>query len=597
MYKELSNYGVIGNLHTVALVSSDGSIDYCSLPHIDSPTVFAALLDDKKGGSFCIQPSENFESSFRYIDKTNILVTEFSTGTGKSQLVDLMPVSIEDTSEGKVHLIHRCLKGLSGTMKFILRLEARPEYGRDSCRIEKQDDGFLIKLRDQVLMFYLKLEDYRITHCDQGKLKISFELKKNQEGHFDFVYGDIDIKDIAECPFNKTKQFWLNWVHHSKVGKNSLESPYDEMLIRSLLVLKLLFFAPTGSMAAAATTSLPEAVGSERNWDYRFSWLRDASFALKALFTYGHHAEAISYEQWLYKTFKKSGSEKLQIMYSLEGDSQLTEKKMDHLQGYKKSKPVRIGNLAYTQNQWDIYGEVMDIALRLSDYAEHLEESLWPFYKEICDLAIQNWRKPDRGIWEMRGEDTHYVYSKVMCWVAVDRGIQIAQRHKLQAPLEKWKAVRDQIKEDILENGFNTKMNSFVQSYGSEQLDASLLLLGMIGFLPIDDERIQGTIGACRDQLMDHGFMRRYMGSDNLEGTEGAFLLCNFWLVESLALSGQIEDAETILKKSMEASNSLGLFSEEYDPKEKQMLGNFPQAISHIGFINAVTTLNQVRIK
>lgn len=281
-------------------------------------------------------------------------------------------------------------------------------------------------------------------------------------------------------------------------------------------------------------------------------------------------------------------------MYSLEGDSTLTEKELDHLEGYKKSKPVRIGNLAYTQNQWDIYGEVMDIALRLSDYAEHLEESLWPFYKEICDLAIQNWREPDRGIWEMRGEDTHYVYSKVMCWVAVDRGIQIAERHQLEAPLETWKTVRDETKEDILENGFNKNKNSFVQSYGSSELDASLLLLGLIGFLPIDDERIQGTIHACGEQLMDHGFMRRYKRSDSLKGSEGAFILCNFWLVECLALSGRTKDAEATLKKTIEASNSLGLFSEEYDPKKKRMLGNFPQAISHIGFINAVTTLNQI---
>ena len=593
MYKKLSDYGVIGNLHTVALVSSDGSIDYCSLPHIDSPTVFAALLDDEKGGAFSIQPSESFESHCEYIHKTNILITSFSTEKGNAQLVDLMPVSIEDASEGKIHRIHRCLKVISGRMKFRLRLEPRPEYGIDSCRIESQGNRFLFKLRDLVFSLFAKIENYTVNHCENGQFEISFVLEENQEGHFDFIYGDADKKDTFFCPLEKTKQFWLNWIHNSKVEKRSLSSNYDEMVTRSLLVLKLLFFAPTGSMAAAATTSLPEAIGFERNWDYRFSWLRDASFALKALFVYGHHAEAVSYEQWLYQTFKKSGSQKLQIMYSLEGDSKLTEKDLSRLKGYKKSKPVRTGNLAYTQNQWDIYGEVMDIALRLSDYAERVEESLWPFYTEICSLAIQNWKKPDRGIWEMRGDDAHYVYSKVMCWVALDRGIKIAERHELQAPLETWKTVRDQIKKDILKNGFDEKLNSFVQCYGSKEIDASLLLLGLTGFLPIDDARIQGTIQGCRQQLMDHGFMRRYRSSDSLKGTEGAFLICNFWLVECLALSGNIQDAEAVLKKSIEASNSLWLFSEEYDPTAKLMLGNFPQAISHIGFINAVTTLNQ----
>lgn len=597
MYKDISDYGVIGNLHTAALVSSDGSIDYCSLPNMDSETVFAGLLDDEKGGYFSLKPAGKFNSSHEYVEKTNLLSTFFKTKNGKAVLTDLMPVSIEDPTEIKASRIHRCLKVTVGRMKFVLRLEARPGYGAESGHIVKQNNSFQIIGRDFIFTLVLKVKSYTVKTCDEGKLEVHFILKKNQEGHFDFVLGDIDEKDLTFCPFEETKQFWLNWIHHSKAGKNSLKSNYDEMITRSLLVLKLLFFAPAGSMAAAVTTSLPEAIGYERNWDYRFSWLRDASFALEVLFIYGHHAEAVRYEQWLYKTFKGSGSKKLQIMYSLEGDSKLTEQELTHLKGYKKSKPVRIGNLAYIQNQWDIYGEIMDIALCLSDYTERIEESLWPFYKAVCTLATENWQKPDQGIWEMRGGEAHYVYSKVMCWVAVARGFKIAERHKLQAPLERWKKIRDQIKNDIIQNGFNEQMNSFVQSYGSKELDASLLLLGLMGFLPIEDTRIQGTIEACRKHLMDGGFMRRYKTSDSLKGAEGAFIMCNFWLVECLALSGNIADAEKILEKSIEASNSLGLFSEEYDPKKKQMLGNFPQAISHIGFVNAVTTLNKMRQK
>ena len=597
MYKNISDYGVIGNLHTAALISNDGSIDYCSLPHMDSATVFARLLDDEKGGYFSLAPVGRFNSSHEYIEKTNLLSTSFETHNGKASLIDMMPISIEDPTEIKTPLIHRCLRVTAGHLKFILRLEVRPEYGAESGNIVKQNNRFQIRVRDFIFTLVLKVESYTVKTCNEGKLEIIFILKKNQEGHFDFILGSPDENDVAFCPFEKTRQFWLNWIHHSKAAKSPLKSNYDNMVIRSLLVLKLLFFAPTGSMAAAVTTSLPEVIGHKRNWDYRFSWLRDASFALKVLFIYGHHAEAFSYEQWLYKTFKSSSSKNLQIMYSLEGQSKLTEEELRHLKGYKSSKPVRTGNLAYTQNQWDIYGEVMDIALRLSDYAERIEESLWPFYKSVCTLAIKNWQKPDRGIWEMRGADAHYVYSKVMCWAAIDRGVKIAERHKLQAPLTQWKKKRDQIKKDILENGFNKQMNSFVQSYGSTELDASLLLLGLMDFLPIEDKRIQGTICACREQLSDEGFMRRYKTPDNLKGIEGAFVICNFWLVECLALSGNLQEAEKILNKSIEAANSLGLFSEEYDPKKKQMLGNFPQAISHIGFVNAVTTLNKVRQK
>ena len=339
------------------------------------------------------------------------------------------------------------------------------------------------------------------------------------------------------------------------------------------------------------TTSLPEAIGGERNWDYRYTWLRDASFTLKALFALGHVSEADSFIRWLHDIYRNNGSRNLQIMYSIHGQQALEEKSLTHLAGYRNSRPVRIGNGAGGQNQWDIYGEVMDAALRLSDYAGKIDEELWPFFRDICEMAIENWRKPDDGIWEVRNGPYHFVYSKVMCWVALDRGITIAGRFGFDAPLARWSKEREIIRDEVLSRGFSRERNSFVQRYDTDLLDASLLLLPLVNFLPVSDSRIQGTIEACRSRLLQNGFVRRYIADDGLEGEEGGFVLCNFWLIECLALSGRIEEAEILLGRTMLAANDLGLFAEEYAPGRNEMLGNFPQAFSHIGYINAVGAL------
>jgi len=597
MYKSISDYGLIGDMHAIALVSRDGSIDYCSMPHIDSPTVFAAILDEEKGGFFSIQPKLPFKSEQRYIKDTNILSCTFKTETGEAELIDFMPVTQTELFKKKEHAIHRCLRVKSGSIEFNLRFYPRPQYALGIPKIEKTGNLLEAKFRDEIFVLVLKLKKFDIKVITDSEVEISFKLNGNQDAHFDFIFGEKGSTEIEECKFNQTQEFWLSWLK-SCIGDRCLYwGQQNDMVNRSLLALKLLTFQPTGAIAAAATTSLPEAVGAERNWDYRFTWIRDASFTLKAMFTLGHISEADSFVRWLHETYRKYGSKNLQIMYSLTGENKLTEKTLDHLKGYKNSRPVRIGNNAYNQRQWDIYGEVMDTAFRLSDYAGKVDETLWPFFRDICNLALQNWNKPDEGIWEVRNGPFHFVYSKVMCWVALDRGIKIARRYGFDAPISKWENERDRIKREILEKGYDKDLESFVQRYGSKDLDSSLLLLPLMNFLPISDHRIQNTIEACIKNLMRNGFLLRYSSSDGLEGEEGTFLLCNFWLIECLALSGRIEDGQELLQKTTQASNHLGLFSEEYDFKNRELLGNFPQAFSHIGYLNAISAIYNVQKK
>jgi GH15 family glucan-1,4-alpha-glucosidase len=592
MYRSIEDYGLIGNLHSAALVSKEGSIDYCSLPLLDSPTIFASLLDDEKGGFFSLQPSEPFTSEQAYIKDSNILSCSFHSGNDKALLHDFMPVEIQGPRKKTATRIHRCLKVIRGNMRFILTLMPRPDYARSIPSItETEENFFVIRSGRIILTLAVQCRNAVITGNDKGTLKLSIQLEEEEEAHIDLSFGIRRSFSDFKCPFEETNRFWQKWIHDCMGERCTYLGEFAPMINRSLLVLKLLTFQPTGAIAASATTSLPETRGGERNWDYRFCWLRDASFTLKAFFSLGHITEADAFIQWLHATYRKYGSRNLQIMYTLRGKEKLKEKELSHLKGYCDSRPVRIGNEAYRQNQWDIYGEVMDSSLRLSDYAGRIDEDLWPFFSEICNLAIENWQKPDDGIWEVRNGPQHFVYSKVMCWVTLDRGITIARRFGFDAPLDRWTEQREAIKADVLAKGFDREKNSFVQKYGSDDLDASLLLLPLSGFLPIDDPRMQGTIAACQRELMHRGFLLRYRTEDGLKGEEGGFLLCNFWLVECLARSGKSDRAMELLNETLKASNHLGLFSEEFDSVNSRMLGNFPQAFSHIGYINAVMAI------
>ncbi len=592
MYRSIADYGLIGNLHSVALVSQDGSIDYCSLPWLDSPTIFASLLDDEKGGFFSLQPSEPFTSEQEYVSNTNILSCRFLTKNAEALLHDFMPLEHDADTRKITPRVHRCLKIIKGSMRFILTLMPRPEFARVIPSITEENGNlFRVKWGSKTITLAITGGNAFQMSNISGTLTLALQLEAGDEAHIDLIYGNHNSTRPLPCPFEANKLFWQDWLLLCLGERCTYLGEFAPMLNRSLLVLKLLTFQSTGAIAAAATTSLPETPGGERNWDYRFSWLRDASFTLKALFSVGHVTEADAYLRWVHATYRKYGSRNLQIMYTLHGKDMLPEKVLPHLKGYRNSRPVRVGNDAHRQNQWDIYGEVMDSALRLSDYTGKIDEELWPFFREICTLAIENWQKPDDGIWEVRNGPHHFVYSKVMCWVAIDRGITIARRYGFDAPLDLWLKERERIREDILEKGFDKTLNSFVQKYGSSELDASLLLLPIIGFLTTEDPKIKGTIKACQEKLMHSGFLLRYNAEDGLEGEEGGFVLCNFWLVECLALSGKSIEALELLNKTITASNHLGLFSEEFDNTIPEMLGNFPQAFSHIGYINAVAAI------
>lgn len=598
MYKEIADYGLIGDMHSLALVSKDGSIDYCSMPRMDSPTIFARLLDDKKGGYFSIRPQQGYKVSQSYIEDTNVLSAHFFTNSGEVILFDFMDIDETLLFEKRTPSIYRYIKPIKGYIRFEALFYPRPEYGSFIPRLYKDGPRLFLKFGKDIYTLWIGLSRCDIDYIDGGA-RIYFTVGEpgyNEEPFFVFSYGEI-FATVGDVPvkvrLERTVSFWKRWLSNSVRMPEFYLKDYSSMINRSLLVLKLLTYKPTGAILASATTSLPEHIGGVRNWDYRFTWLRDASFTLKAFFALGHINEAESFIHWLHSIYRRYGSRELQIMYTIDGNDYIPEKTLFHLEGYRGSKPVRIGNDAFRQNQWDIYGEVMDVAFRLSDYAGKIDESLWPFFVDICNLAVKNWNRPDYGIWEVRSGPNHFIYSKVMCWVALDRGIKIARRYGFRFPEEKWLKAKEMIKSDILARGYSERLSSFIQAYNSEKLDASVLLIPIVNFLPFDDLRVQKTIEASLRYLSNNGFLMRYTSEDGLKGTEGAFVLCNFWLVECLASLNRLDEAIKTLEITKTASNHLGLFSEEYDPGTGRLLGNFPQAFSHIGLINAISELSE----
>jgi GH15 family glucan-1,4-alpha-glucosidase len=566
MYRNIEDYGIIGDMHAVALVSDIGSLDYCCLPHIDSPTVFASILDDVKGGYFSLSPNAEFNTQQAYIENTNILKTTFSTLNGRAELIDFMSVSLKKSSlyEKETHEICRIIKAVEGETEFRAECLPRPNYALDSVSIDQGPDRFFIRGSQETFTLIVKAPSLH-TALEAGKIILKFKVSPGNDAMFMFICGESAQTVLNPNLLEETQKYWLDWLKTCESSRCLMFGEYNPLIMRSLLALKLLTFAPTGAVAAAATTSLPEEIGGERNWDYRFTWLRDSSFTLKALFSVGHIFETERYVHWLQSIYRKYGMKKLQIMYGLDGRWELKENELTHLDGYKGSRPVRIGNEAYQQKQLDIYGEIMDSALRLSDYAGHINEELWPFFRRVCNHAVADWRHPDTGIWEVRSHPSHFVYSKLMCWVALDRGLKIARRYGFEGEIELWEKTAREIKGEILNKGFNQKLNSFVQHYGAQALDSSLLVMPLMGFLPINDPRVQGTISAIQKNLLKDGFLLRYNleeTGDGLKGKEGAFLFCNFWLVECLALSGKTDEAYQLLQNTLGAANHLGIFSE-----------------------------------
>lgn len=589
-FKDIEDYGIIGNLETCALVGKDGSIDWLCFPYLESPSVFAAILDVQRGGHFCIRPLIEYESVQSYIKHTNILETKFFSALGEVIITDFMEVKGRD-DDALVRSIFRKVVCTKGQMQISVNFKPAFNYARKIPTLEILNEGVLAQVnKDELFLqsaipFNIYENEAQAQASLQGGQTLWFVL---QYGHRS-ILKDVDCKEMLE----KVKKHWLGWSERSLYAKVGRGQSWQDIIVRSGLVLKLLANPQTGSIAAAATTSLPERIGGVRNWDYRYAWIRDASFTAQALFHLGHVKESIEFRKWIWDIIDRyDDPSDIKIMYGLHSEMDIQEHMLENLCGYKDSSPVRVGNGAVNQKQLDIFGELLNMVYETTRYGEEITHKRWQNIKAIVDYVCKIWDKKDSGIWEVRGGPQHFVYSKLMCWVAINRALQIAKFKNYQAPLEVWHSKQEEIKDAILQRGFSKKLNSFVQSFDSEVLDATSLLIPLMGLLPINDEKVQGTIQATRDKLMaKDGLIYRYQAEDGLPGAEGHFILCSFWLIKVLALSGKVAEAEKIFLNILEYISPLGLFAEEIDSTTGKQLGNFPQAFSHIGLINSALYL------
>jgi GH15 family glucan-1,4-alpha-glucosidase len=601
-YKPIEDYGVIGDLHTVALVGTDGSIDWCCLPHFDSPSVFGAILDDEKGGYFKISAISAERCKQLYLPDTNVLLTRFYCADGIAEVTDFMPIESRSLryAPPNYHQIIRRVSTVAGHLRF--RLECFPalNYAREKHEIHSFPQGavFAASSRSVGLVSPVPLA------IEGNGVVAEFSLPRGKTATFSFRQADqgseanlLIPEKTGEVFFLDTLDFWKLWLSQSRYTGR-----WREMVHRSALVLKLLTYAPSGAIVAAATTSLPEEIGGMRNWDYRYCWIRDASFTLYALMRLGFEEEAGQFMGWLEercRALNPDGS--LQPMYSVIGHDRLSEESLTHLKGYRNSKPVRIGNGAYRQSQLDIYGALLDSVYLYNKYGAPISYDLWRNLERLLDYVCNNWRRPDEGIWEIRGEPQHFVYSKLMCWVALDRALRLANKRSFPADQERWLKNRDEIYCEIMERGWNESAKSFVQYYGSNQLDASLLLMPLVFFVSPSDPRMIQTTQRIHDRLALDSLVHRYsLDGDNpvdgISGREGAFSICSFWLVEALTRAGRIQEARLMFEKMLSYANHVGLYAEEIGHCG-EALGNFPQAFTHLGLISAAFNLDRVLAK
>jgi GH15 family glucan-1,4-alpha-glucosidase len=604
-YQPIENYGIIGNMRTAALVGMDGSIDWLCLPHFDSPSVFAAILDDQKGGRFRIAPvSGEVRQKQFYWPGTNILVTRFLHPDGVGELEDYMPVggvgSVPDELIRRVRVVR-------GSMQF--RLECRPAFDYARSRHETTIDEHGVRFEGPGVS--LGLAAPVALYRDENGVTADFMLKEGESAAF--VLRLLDPSDPhRRCPgvaeaedlFRATVEFWRRWL-----SRCTYRGRWRELVQRSALTLKLLSFDPTGAIVAAPTCSLPEAIGGVRNWDYRYTWIRDAAFTLYGLLRIGFTEEAARFKDWLkdrWQDAESSGDGPLQLMYGIDGRANLTEEILDHLEGYRGSHPVRIGNAAHRQLQLDIYGELMDAVYLHNKYVEPIDHDSWVRLRRLVDWLCDNWKREDEGIWEVRGGRRHFVYSKVMSWVAVDRGLRLADKRSFPADRTRWLKARDEIYEQVMARGWNPHRKAFVQAYDSDALDASSLLMPLVFFMAPTDPRMLSTVDAIRKQLDAgglgaDGLVHRYdptVASDGLPGREGTFNMCSFWLVEALTRAGhtdpvRLEDARLLFEQMLGYANHLGLYAEQTGPSG-EALGNFPQAFTHLAMISAAFNLDRV---
>jgi GH15 family glucan-1,4-alpha-glucosidase len=588
LYTGSLNYGIIGNCKSAALINADSSIDWCCLPQFDSPSVFGKIIDENFGGNFKIDCDDSYNINQHYIKNTAILCTRFENDENAFEVLDFMPRFQKDN--GQYHAppeLTRVFRHIKGAPRCKIVYDPKLEYalGETKSFVKK---NFIVSIVDDInydtLFLYSNL-DYKailagdeIEITDDHFISVSYNEKLN-----------VPTLENSLLAFEKTKVYWLNWCHKTPSFEN-----YNDYILRSAMTLKLLTFEKTGAVLAAATTSLPETIGEVRNWDYRFCWIRDASMVIKVIAKLGHVQIVRNFIQYIIDLIPDK-NEKLQIMYGIHGEKTLTEKTLDHLDGYKGSKPVRIGNAAFTQKQNDIYGILMDVIhYQLEQFTDKNDEfeELWSIVKSIVWLVKNNWKLADKGIWEFREEDRHFTFSKLLCWVAIDRAIKISKLIHADKSVEKWEALRDEIYDDIMQHAWSDTKQAFTQSYHSEHLDASVLLMEYYGFIDAKDPKFVKTVKAIEEELMHEGLLFRYKNEDDFGLPSSSFTVCTFWFINSLYKIGEEEKSKKLFDELLSYSNHLGLFSEDIDFSSKQLLGNFPQAYSHLALIDNALNFN-----
>jgi alpha,alpha-trehalase len=617
----IADYALLSDRHSAALVSRDGSIDWLCLPRFDSPSVFGRLLGDE-AGHWSIRATGATQVTRRYLDRTMVLETTSRTPTGLVTITDALAVGAGNRGHqlgtGAPHLLLRRAVCAEGEVELSLEYVPRPEYGAAQPDIHVVDGGATAATGDGVLVLTSPIP----LIVGQSAISGQVQLRKGDSAGFALALGkqgnpaSIKIWSQSEigARLDDTVAAWESWskLHQAYVG------PWKDLVQHSGRVLQSLSFAPTGAICAAATTSLPEVVGGARNWDYRYAWVRDASFTIEALWVAACPDEANEF--FNYVTTSAAGSldkgGDLQIMFGIGGERNLTERELPQLEGWRHSAPVRVGNGAWNQRQLDVYGELLGAVYRLSDHVFDTSQRVGPsadperwgaapdlapatrrFFVELADTASRRWQEKDQGIWEIRGEPRDFLYSKLMCWVALDRAVSLAEPLDASDRVEAWKQTQTQIREAILTKGWSDRANAFTQSFGSDDLDASSLMLPLVGFLPADEPRVLSTIKATEERLTDErGLVYRYRSHDGLEGEEGTFLLCTFWLAQALAEAGEAPRARTVFERAVTFVNDVGLLSEEVDPTNAELLGNFPQALSHIGLVNAAWAISQAEL-
>ncbi|WNE95828.1 glycoside hydrolase family 15 protein [Streptomyces luomodiensis] len=586
MAQRIDDYALIGDHQTAALISRHGSIDWLCLPRFDSPACFAALVGDHDNGHWRLAPKGAGDCTRRrYLDDSLVLESVWETGTGTVKVIDFMP------QRDRAPDVVRIVEGVSGSVEMLGVLRLRFDYGRVIPWM-RRTDGHRIAVAgpDSV---WLRSEPEVRTYGKDFSTRSEFTVSAGDRVAFVLTWHPShEPRPQLVDPYDSLRSSLADW--RDWAARCRYQGPYRDAVMRSLITLKALTYAPSGGIVAAPTTSLPEELGGVRNWDYRYCWLRDSTLTLNALLRAGYQEEAAAWRDWLLRAIAGDPAE-LQIMYGLGGERRIHEHELPWLEGYDRSAPVRVGNGAVDQRQLDVYGEVLDTFHVARAAGLPAEPHAWKIQTALMDFLESAWRDPDEGLWEVRGPRRHFVHSKVMAWVAADRAVRALEAHpELSGDADRWRAMRDAVHQEVCEKGYDPARSTFTQSYGSAELDAATLLIPRVGFLPATDPRVTGTIDAIRRELSEDGLIRRYTtdgGVDGLPGSEGAFLACSFWLADALQLAGRHKDARTLFERLLTFRNDVGLLAEEYDPAAGRQLGNFPQAFSHIGLVGTALTL------